>query len=75
MGNHEFDDGPEGLIPFINGTKFPVLAGNMDTNDEKIWPKLEKFNRKSVVIEKSGRKIGLIGYISQDTSWYGSRIF
>ena len=29
LGNHEFDRGVEGLIPFINETDFPVVAANL----------------------------------------------
>ena len=29
LGNHEFDDGVEGLVPFIDGANFPVLAANI----------------------------------------------
>ena len=32
VGNHDFDDGPEGLIPFVNEINFPVLAANLDTS-------------------------------------------
>ena len=29
LGNHDFDDGVEGLVPFIKGSKFAVLAANI----------------------------------------------
>jgi 2',3'-cyclic-nucleotide 2'-phosphodiesterase (5'-nucleotidase family) len=29
LGNHDFDDGVEGLVPFILGANFPVLASNI----------------------------------------------
>ena len=29
LGNHDFDDGVEGLVPFIEGVDFPVLAANI----------------------------------------------
>ena len=32
LGNHDFDDGIEGLIPFLKGVNFPVLAANMDVS-------------------------------------------
>jgi 5'-nucleotidase len=29
LGNHDFDDGVEGIVPFIEGADFPVLAANI----------------------------------------------
>ena len=29
LGNHDFDDGVEGLVPFIDGANFTVLASNI----------------------------------------------
>ena len=29
LGNHDWDDGGEGLQPFVNGVNFPVLAANL----------------------------------------------
>ena len=31
LGNHEFDLGQEGLTPFLNKIKLPVLAANIET--------------------------------------------
>ena len=33
LGNHDFDNGIEGLIPFLKGVNFPVLAANMDVSE------------------------------------------
>ncbi|MEM7257091.1 MAG: metallophosphoesterase, partial [Pseudomonadota bacterium] len=30
VGNHEFDDGPEGLAAFVDAVSFPVISGNLD---------------------------------------------
>ena len=29
LGNHDFDDGVEGIVPFIEEVGFPVLASNI----------------------------------------------
>ena len=58
VGNHEFDDGPEALLEFVNLAEFPVLMSNADLSGE---PELDAVISKSVVIEKAGEKIGLIG--------------
>ena len=31
LGNHEFDDGSEGLEPFLRGRTVPMVVSNMDT--------------------------------------------
>ena len=58
VGNHEFDNGPEGLAGFVGKVDFPVLMSNADLSME---PLLNDIIEKSVVIEKAGEKIGIIG--------------
>ena len=69
IGNHEFDNGPSGLIPFIDAANFSVLSSNMDASLEKKWPKGKKFNLKTTTLVRSGRKIGIVGYTIQETTW------
>lgn len=64
IGNHEFDDGPAGLAPYLSALKAPVLAANMDTSNE---PLLQGLYRPSTIIRRKGRRIGLIGLITTDT--------
>ena len=64
VGNHEFDDGPEVLSAFIDAVSFPILMSNADVSQE---PLLAEKIAKSVVIERGGEKIGLIGLTPQDT--------
>ncbi|UWP89829.1 bifunctional metallophosphatase/5'-nucleotidase [Aliiroseovarius crassostreae] len=64
VGNHEFDDGPEVLRGFMDAVTFPVLMSNADVSGE---PLLHDKLQKSVVIERGGEKIGLIGLTPQDT--------
>jgi len=64
VGNHEFDDGPEVLRGFMDALDFPVLMSNADySGEEMLAGKLAK----SVVIERGGEKLGLIGLTPQDT--------
>ncbi|MEL7345641.1 MAG: bifunctional metallophosphatase/5'-nucleotidase [Pseudomonadota bacterium] len=58
VGNHEFNNGPEGLVRFIEQVDFPVLMSNADLAGE---PALAAVIEGSVVIEKAGERIGLIG--------------
>lgn len=64
IGNHDFDDGPQGLAPYLSALKAPVVAANMDTSKE---PSLQNLYKPHVVIERGGRKIGVIGLITPDT--------
>lgn len=64
VGNHEFDDGPEVLRGFIDTVDFPILMSNADYSGEEL---LAGKLQKSVVIERGGEKIGLIGLTPQDT--------
>lgn len=64
VGNHEFDDGPEVLRGFMDAVGFPVLMSNADVSREAL---LKDVLAKSVIIEKGGEKIGLIGLTPHDT--------
>ncbi len=64
VGNHEFDDGPEVLRGFMDAVTFPVLMSNADVSAE---PLLADTLAKSIVIERGGEKLGLIGLTPEDT--------
>ncbi|XP_059472052.1 protein 5NUC-like [Neocloeon triangulifer] len=63
LGNHEFDDGVDGLAPLLENITIPVLAANVDVSRE---PSLEKL-RPSVILNVGGRKVGVIGYLTPET--------
>ncbi len=65
VGNHEFDDGPEVLGRFIDSVEFPVLGTNIDTSTE---PSLDGRFERSVVLDVGGRRVGLVGFITEETS-------
>ena len=60
LGNHDFDDGSEGLQPFLEQVNYPVLAANLNTS---VLAGIEK----STVLMVKGRRVGVIGYVTQDT--------
>ncbi|XP_072934339.1 apyrase-like [Epargyreus clarus] len=64
IGNHDFDDGPEGLAPYLKSLNAPAIAANMDSSDE---PSLEGLYTPYIIIEKMGRKIGIIGVTTTTT--------
>ena len=67
VGNHDFDDGSTGLIPFVDEINFPVLAANLDAT---AIPNLNI--SKSYTVEIDGHKIGIIGYVTADTPFISS---
>ncbi|RWS21382.1 hypothetical protein B4U80_09764, partial [Leptotrombidium deliense] len=67
FGNHEFDDGVEGLAPYVKETTslIPMLACNLDISGE---PRFKDIVFKSKIFEIDGQKIGVIGYITPETA-------
>ena len=63
VGNHEFNNGPEGLANFVEKVSFPVLMSNADISMEA---SLAGLIQKSVVIEKAGERIGIVGVTPQN---------
>jgi 5'-nucleotidase/UDP-sugar diphosphatase len=63
-GNHEFDDGPEEFLKFIEAAEFPIIGGNFDVSKD---PALAGKIEGSIVIEVGGEKIGIIGATTEDT--------
>ncbi|GBP34722.1 Protein 5NUC [Eumeta japonica] len=72
LGNHEFDEEISGLTPFLRNISTPVLAANIIIDKE---PELLNVSnlKKSVVVEKNGAKIGIIGYLTPDTKLMSSK--
>ncbi|MGV8854377.1 MAG: bifunctional metallophosphatase/5'-nucleotidase [Devosia sp.] len=63
-GNHEFDDGPEEFLKFIEAAKFPIIGGNFDVSRD---PHLAGKIKGSIVVDVDGEKIGIIGATTEDT--------
>ena len=60
LGNHEFDDGLKELLPFLQNKTFPIVCCNLDLSEV---PEMVPLVQNSITVEKSGVKIGIIGYI------------
>ena len=70
LGNHEFDDHTAGLEPFVEALQVPLVVANVDFTKQ---PELAKHAiSKSVVLERAGTKIGVIGYLTPDTTFLSS---
>ena len=64
LGNHEFDDGPEGLGAFLDKVTFPVISGNIDVSASNV---LAGRVSNHVVLEVGGERIGIVSALSTDT--------
>ncbi|MCK0166346.1 5'-nucleotidase/apyrase family protein [Jannaschia sp. S6380] len=64
VGNHEFDDGPEGLADFVKQVEFPVLSANIDVSQNNA---LAGEIGKSTVLEVGGERIGIVSVLAEDT--------
>ncbi|XP_034835926.1 apyrase [Maniola hyperantus] len=65
LGNHEFDNGIEGVVPYLQHLNSSVVVANIIDDEE---PDIQGLYQPSVVIERKGRKIGIIGVIISSTN-------
>lgn len=66
LGNHDFDDGIDGLVPLVDGANFGILAANIEESGEQV---LMSQVKRSQVQEFQGVKVGLVGYVTQDAQY------
>lgn len=64
LGNHEFNNGPEGLLPLLDGVSFPVISGNLDVAAD---PVLAGRVQDHVVLDVNGVKVGIVSALTRDT--------
>ncbi|MCG3267079.1 bifunctional UDP-sugar hydrolase/5'-nucleotidase [Yoonia sp. I 8.24] len=65
VGNHEFDDGDEGLRKLTDAVEFPVISGNIDVSQSNV---LAGQVDNHAVFEVGGQKIGIISALAVDTA-------
>ncbi|XP_059178705.1 5'-nucleotidase-like isoform X2 [Physella acuta] len=66
VGNHEFDEGVDGLEPFAKNLSFPLLSSNMKLDNT---PQLKNIIKKSTVLTVAGERIGVVGYTTPETAY------
>uniref|UniRef100_A0A023FR44 5'-nucleotidase n=1 Tax=Amblyomma cajennense TaxID=34607 RepID=A0A023FR44_AMBCJ len=69
LGNHEFDDGPEGLAPFLLKMKeanVTVLGTNLNTSMEPLFDNITLPKHKLYNI--SGMQVALLGVVTTETN-------
>lgn len=64
LGNHEFDDGPEGAQKLADSAKFPIISGNLDLSQSK---ELKGKVGRTHVFEIGGAKLGFVSALATDT--------
>jgi len=57
IGNHEFDDGLEGILKSLPAAKFPLVNSNYDFSDTILAGKFPRYE----IFKSSGIKIGVYG--------------
>jgi 5'-nucleotidase len=65
-GNHEFDDGWRVWLKYVESLKTPVLAANVAFDPPINSPALAKI-KPYLILERGGRKIGVIGLATPET--------
>ncbi|MBL8162342.1 MAG: 5'-nucleotidase C-terminal domain-containing protein [Anaerolineae bacterium] len=68
LGNHEFDGhktDPTILENFVNGISFPVVTANVDFS---AYPALDEKINASIILERGGQQIGVIGLTTPDST-------
>lgn len=66
MGNHEFDNGVEGLIqPFLQNVNCSVLSANI--HHDQTLAKLSGYYKPYTVIEVGSEKVAVVGYTTAET--------
>ena len=64
IGNHEFDDGPEELLKFIDASDFPIISGNtIAAEGSPVAGKFEPY----IVKEMGGQKVAVVSVLATDT--------
>ncbi|XP_038161273.1 snake venom 5'-nucleotidase-like [Cyprinodon tularosa] len=67
FGNHEFDNGVEGLMtPFLQDIQCPVLSANIRA-DSTLASTFGLTYSPYKIFEVEGQKVGVVGYTSRDT--------
>lgn len=77
LGNHDFDFGPDTLARFIRSfpvTNAPFLSANLSFPDEPALKALAESGRirASIVVERSGQKIGIVGATTPTIAYISS---
>ncbi|XP_076605104.1 snake venom 5'-nucleotidase-like [Chaetodon auriga] len=67
LGNHEFDNGVEGLIqPFLQNVNCTVVSANLKP-DQTLAAKISGYYQPYTIINVGSEKVAVVGYITVET--------
>ena len=67
FGNHEFDNGVDGLMkPFLENIQFPILGANIKA-DSTLASTFGITYVPYKIFTVGGQRVGVVGYTSQET--------
>ncbi|CAH0678029.1 unnamed protein product [Spodoptera exigua] len=69
LGNHEFDNGIEGLVPYLKHLNSKVVTANIIDDLE---PTMQGLYEKSIIVTRKNRRIGIIGVLIATTDTLAS---
>ena len=64
LGNHEFDDKIDGIVPFLANQTCPVVVSNLNIS---LVPSMQGLYTPSTVLSIGGRPVGIVGYLTPET--------
>ncbi|MCB1407606.1 MAG: bifunctional metallophosphatase/5'-nucleotidase [Rhodobacteraceae bacterium] len=64
VGNHEFDNGPEGLLVFTQSAEYPIVAANLDVSGNTM---LAGQVVPYAILTAGDLRVGIVGAITNDT--------
>ncbi|MBN7756788.1 5'-nucleotidase C-terminal domain-containing protein [Nitratireductor aquimarinus] len=65
VGNHEFDDGEDGLATFLDKVEFPVLGSNVKAREASA---LGDRVKEYLLLDVGGETIAIVGAVANDTA-------
>ncbi|XP_076021623.1 snake venom 5'-nucleotidase-like [Genypterus blacodes] len=67
FGNHEFDNGVEGLIkPFLQNLNCTVLSANMKA-DKTLAPQISRYYQPYTILQVGSDQVAVVGYTTAET--------
>lgn len=70
LGNHEFDNGLEALGAALSASEVPIVVCNYDFSHLEMGKRIKPY----VIVEKAGRKIGVVGVLCSLKSMVSAEI-
>ena len=64
VGNHEFDNGPEGLALFLDTVSFPIISANIDASRNNL---LAGRIAPWAIVETGGLHVGVVSVLASDS--------